>query len=321
MAEPVRFGWRVPDFPERYPNQPTMRATQFRRQILTYMDTIHGGLDSIWVGDHFFPWPGEVDQSLDTIESWTTLSYLAGRYPDMTFGTIVLSQGYRNPALLAKMSANLQWLTGGRHVLGIGAGWKENEYLAYGYPFPPDRVRLKQLGEAVQVILAMWTEDCPTYEGEYYTIRDACLAPRPNPLPPLLIGGMGPKVTLKMVAQFADWCNINNTNLEFTRERLEILRQHCQTVDRPYEQIIKTFSSDCVVVAETHEEAERMKADSYFSRFDDGALVGTPDEVADQIQRYVDLDISHFILRFVDFPNTEGVRLFMDEVAPRFREK
>ena len=316
MIEKIKFGWRVPDFPENYPNSPVLRANQFRQQIITFMDAIHGGLNSVWVGDHFLPWPAEIDQSLDTIEAWTTLSYLAGRYPEMTFGTIVLSQGYRPPALLAKMSANLQWMTGGKHVLGLGAGWKENEYKAYGYDYPSDKIRLEQLEEAIQVILAMWTEDCPDFDGKYYHIKGACLAPRPNPLPPLLIGGMGPRVTLRIVAQFADWCNLNNVDTKFCQERLDILRAHCQTVGRNYDEIVKTYSCDCVALGRTHEEAETIHQASFFAPF--APMVGTSTDIVDKLKGFVDLGITHFILRFVDFPRTDGVKRFIQEVMPRF---
>jgi len=117
----VTFGWRIPDFP-----LDGSSAEEFRAQILAYLDAIHGHFETAWVGDHFFPWMESVEQNTSTIEAWTTLTYVLGKYPLLKGGTIVLSQGYRPPALLAKMAANLQWLSGGRFILGIGAGWKEN---------------------------------------------------------------------------------------------------------------------------------------------------------------------------------------------------
>jgi alkanesulfonate monooxygenase SsuD/methylene tetrahydromethanopterin reductase-like flavin-dependent oxidoreductase (luciferase family) len=308
----ITFGWRVPDYPEN-----GVSNEEFRKQIFGFMDCIHGRLDSAWVGDHFFPWPGEIEQSLDTIEAWTTMSYLAGRYPQMNrFGTIVLSQGYRPPAVLAKMSAVLQWLSGGRHVLGIGAGWKENEYRAYGFEYPADRVRLDQLEEAVQVIRAMWSQEKPTFDGHYYQIHDAYCAPRPDPMPPLLIGGSGPRRTLRIVAKYGDWCNLNNSPIDFCRDRLDTLREHCLAVGRSYDEIVKTYSCDCVAVTPTHAQAEQMREASFFGKFQD--MTGTPDEVAAKIQPYIDLGITHFIFRWIDFPRTDGVELFIKEVAPRF---
>jgi alkanesulfonate monooxygenase SsuD/methylene tetrahydromethanopterin reductase-like flavin-dependent oxidoreductase (luciferase family) len=307
----ITFGWRVPDFPEGRAD-----PAAFRSQIFNFMDTLQsGGFDSAWVGDHFFPWPSEQDQALDTIEAWTTIIYLLSRFEKMRMGTIVLSQGYRSPALLAKMAANAQWLSGGRFILGIGAGWKENEYRAYGYDFPPDRVRLDQLEEAVQVIRAMWRSEKPTFQGKYYHIQDAFCSPNPPP-PPLLIGGSGPKRTLRIVARYADWCNLNNAPLESCRARLDILRQHCQAVGRNYDEIKKTFSCDNVAVAHSHSAAEAMCRASFFGNI--LPFSGTPDEVAATIQSYVGLGITHFILRWVDFPSTAGAELFMKEVMPRF---
>jgi F420-dependent oxidoreductase-like protein len=308
----ITFGWRVPDFPEYGAS-----SVDFREHIFNFMQVLEdGSWDSAWVGDHFFPWAASVDQAMDTIEAWTTLAYLAARYPRMRYGTIVLSQGYRPPAALAKMAAIAQWLSGGRFILGIGAGWKENEYRAYGYDFPAARERLDQLEEAVQIIRKMWTEDSPTFEGKHYRIENAYCNPRPVPPPPLLIGGAGPLRTLKIVAKYADWCNLNNKDAASCQESLNILRGHCQKVGRNYDEIVKTFSCDCVAIAPTRAEAEAMHRASFFSGY--APMVGTSDQVADQLQAYIDLGITHFILRFADFPSTAGTKLFMREVMPRF---
>ena len=312
MKRPITFGWRVPDFPEYGAD-----SAAFRQHIFDYMDVLQrGGLDSAWVGDHFFPWSAEVDQKMDTIEAWTTLTYLMALYPRMRFGTIVLSQSYRPPAALAKMAAIAQWISGGRFILGIGAGWKENEYRAYGYEYPANRDRLDQLEESVQIILKMWHEEEPSFHGKHYWIDHASCSPRPDPPPPLLIGGAGPKRTLRIVAKYADWCNLNNASLSDCQTSLDILRQHCQAVARDYADIVKTFSCDCVAIAPTRAEAVKIQKASFFGRY--GAITGNPQEIADQLQAYVDLGISHFILRFADYPHTDGAQLFMQEVMPKF---
>jgi F420-dependent oxidoreductase-like protein len=312
MSRSITFGWRVPDFPEYGANSPAFRA-----DIFNFMDALHaGGLDSAWVGDHFFPWAATVDQNMDTIEAWTTITYLMSRYPRMRFGTIVLSQSYRPPAALAKMAAIAQWLSEGRFILGIGAGWKENEHLAYGYDYPEVKERLDRLEEAVQIIRKMWSEDSPSFHGQYYHIENAVCNPRPNPLPPLLIGGAGPLRTLKIVAKYADWCNLNNKSVAECVESLEILRKHCQKIGRDPAEIVKTFSCDCVAVAPTHAAAESIYQSSFFAPY--APIVGTPDEVTAKLQAYIDLGITHFILRFADFPRTDGAELFMKEVMPRF---
>jgi alkanesulfonate monooxygenase SsuD/methylene tetrahydromethanopterin reductase-like flavin-dependent oxidoreductase (luciferase family) len=317
MPESIQFGWRIPDFPEDGQSSAHDRARNFRDQILNFMDTIHGHFDTAWAGDHFFPWPDGMDQSLDTLEPWTLLTYLMACYPKMKFCPSVLNQAYRPPALVAKMGAVLQLLSGGRLIMGVGAGWKENEARAYGYDFRSAKVRLDQLEEAVQIIRKMWTEDSPTFHGKYYSIENAYCSPRPDPIPPLLIGGFGPKRTLKIVAQYADWCNINDSDLGFCKSRLDTLRDHCQTVGRDYATIVKTYICDCVALAPTHEQAESLKQASFFSRYQ--PMVGTPDELVEQIQAYADLGFFHFVLRFADYPKTDGVELFIKEVLPRFR--
>ena len=317
MPKSLQFGWRIPDFPEDGQSNAHDRARNFRDQIFNFMDIIHGHFDTAWAGDHFFPWPADMDQSLDTLEPWTLMTYLMACYPKMKFCPSVLNQAFRPPALVAKMGAVLQLLSGGRLIMGIGAGWKENETHAYGYDFQSAKVRLDQLEEAVQIIRKMWTEESPTFQGKYYFIENAYCSPRPDPIPPLLIGGFGPKRTLKIVAQYADWCNINDSALDFCKSRLDTLRDHCQTIGRDYDSIVKTYICDCVALAPTHGQAESLKQASFFSQYQ--PMVGTPNELVDQIQSYADLGFIHFVLRFADYPKTDGVELFIKEVLPRFR--
>jgi alkanesulfonate monooxygenase SsuD/methylene tetrahydromethanopterin reductase-like flavin-dependent oxidoreductase (luciferase family) len=317
MAAHLQFGWRMPDFPEDWLDDRQEQALRFRNQILQFMDVIHGHLDMAWAGDHLFPWPADMAQSMDTLEPWTLLTYLMGIYPQMKFCPSVLNQAFRPPSLVAKMAAVLQLLSGGRLILGIGAGWKENEQRAYGYDFPSDKIRLDQLEEAVQVIRKMWAEDSPTFHGTYYSIENAYCFPRPDPVPPLLIGGFGPKRTLKIVAKYADLCNINDESPDFCRDRLAILRDHCESVGRDYDAITKTYICDCVAVAPTHEAAQAMQDSSFFAPY--RPIAGTPDEVAREIACYAELGFSTFILRFADYPETDGVKLFIEEVLPRFQ--
>jgi alkanesulfonate monooxygenase SsuD/methylene tetrahydromethanopterin reductase-like flavin-dependent oxidoreductase (luciferase family) len=307
----VTFGWRIPDWPADGAS-----AAEFRAQIFNYLDVLHGHFETAWVGDHFFPWMASLDQRTDTIEAWTTITYVLAKYPRMKGGTIVLSQGYRPPALLAKMAADLQWLSGGRFILGIGAGWKENEYLAYGYNYPSTATRIAQLEEALQVIRKMWSADAPSFQGRYYSIQDAYCNPRPDPLPPLLIGGSGRKKMLRLVAQYADMLNFNNCSLEEYRELLGVLGEHCRAVGRNPADIRKTYCSECVAVAPTRSEVERALAESPFG--ESNTLAGTPEECASEIRAFAGLGVEHFILRFPDFPRTEMAERFIREVLPAF---
>lgn len=307
----ITFGWRIPDFPVDGSN-----AEAFRTQIFAYLSALEGHFETAWAGDHFFPWMETVDQRVDTIEALSTLTYVLARYPRLKAGTIVASQGYRPPALLAKMAANLHWLSGGRFILGIGAGWKENEYRAYGYAFPAAAVRLAQLEEAVQVIRKMWSEDAPTFQGRYYAIQDAFCMPRPVPPPPLMIGGHGRQKTLRLVAHYADWLNFNNCSLAEYRDLLDVVAGHCAPIGRDPNSIVRTYSSECLAVAPSRAEVNRLLAESPFR--DGSALAGTPEESYARIRAFADLGVSHFILRFPDFPATRCLETFIKEVMPRF---
>ncbi len=308
----VKFGWRVPDFPTD-----GSAGTQFFEQIHSTLEVVSEHFATAWVADHFVPWASWQSVDTDTIECLTTVAYLAAAYPKLTWGTIVLCQSYRNPALLAKMVANICAFAPGRFVFGIGAGWKEDEYRAYGYPFPRAAVRIQQLDETCEIVKRMWTQQPATFEGQYYQIRDAHLSPKPNPLPPIMVGGGGERRTLRVVAKHADWCNPGGSTPAAFRHKLDVLREHCAAVGTDYDRIVKTWSCECVAVAPTDAEARRRaEASPFYSP--DSALFGTPDKVASQLQEWVDAGVTHFLLRFADFPRRDSIKLFGEEVIPRF---
>jgi F420-dependent oxidoreductase-like protein len=310
MAE-VKFGWRVPAFPTDNSD-----GAVFINQITDTLTRIQDHFDSAWVADHFIPWAVFLADDVDTLECFTTITYLAGAFPGLNFGSIVLCQSYRNPALLAKMAATLQVLSGGRFILGIGAGWKEDEYLAYGYEYPKTPVRIAQLEEAVQIIRRMWTETPASFEGAYYHIKDAYCEPKPDPKPPIMIGGGGEKLTLRIVAQHADWWNFPSGSLENYAHKLEVLRTHCEAVGRDYDAIKKTWAIESVAIAETEAEAQALAKQSPF--YSSYGIAGTPAQVADQLRRFTDLGVEYFIVRFADFPNPAGAELFAETVIPQF---
>ena len=311
MSE-VCFGWRVPDFPVDGSS-----GGAFARQIFDTLDQIHDKFDSAWVADHFVPWARFQAIETPTIECLSTIAYLAGAYPDLDFGSIVLAQSYRNPALLAKMAANLQLLSGGRFILGIGAGWKDDEYLAYGYEFPRPAVRIEQLDEAVQIVRQMWTGTPATWEGKHYRIAGAYCEPRPEPAPPVMIGGGGEQLTLRVVAKYADWWNFPGGTVENYTRKLEVLKAHCREVGRDYDSIKKTWAVEVVAIADTEEEAQRIAKGSPF--YNGAGIVGTADQAAEQLAAFTRLGCEYFMLRFADFPRTECALRFAAEVAPQFR--
>jgi alkanesulfonate monooxygenase SsuD/methylene tetrahydromethanopterin reductase-like flavin-dependent oxidoreductase (luciferase family) len=210
-----------------------------------------GHFSSLWVTDHFF-WEDE-----PTYEAWTVIAYIAARYPDYDVGPMVLGQSYRNPALTAKMAATLHALTGGRYIHAIGAGWKEDEYHAYGYEYPRPGVRVAQLEDALEITTRLWHEPGKvTYEGKHYSVRDAWCEPKPDPAPTLIVGGGGKK-TMMLAARFADWWSIPDANLESFKERLAILEQHCDTIGRDYASLRKTWFGR-LAVGKTEAEAQRI---------------------------------------------------------------
>ena len=307
----LKFGWHMHSFPADGSSAPA-----FIDQIHHTLQRIHPDFDSVWVDDHLMPWAEWQSKDTPYLECLTTIAYFAAAYPTLTFGASVLCQSYRNPGLLAKMVANLQLLTGGRFIFGIGAGWMEREYRAYNYDFPPAGVRLDQLEEAIQVVKALWTQAPANYDGAHYRVADAYSSPRPDPMPPLLIGGGGEQRTLRLVAQYADWWNIPGGTADNYAHKLHVLRRHCAEVGRDYDQIRKTWSAEAIALAPSEEEARRIAA---ASPYDNHPIVGTPARVAEQLREFVDLGVDYLIVRLVDFPSTAGIELFAREVMPRLR--
>lgn len=306
----VKFGWRIPAFPVD-----GSRGATFARQITNSLQAVHTHFDSAWVADHVVPWATFVNSDVDTLECFTSMSYLAGAFPSLDIGSIVLCQSYRNPALLAKMGATLQLFSGGRLIFGIGAGWKEDEYRAYNYEFPKASVRIAQLAEAVQIIRAMWTESPATFEGKYYRIEKAYCEPMPDPVPPIMIGGGGEKLTLRVVAQLADWWDHPGGDVNLYAHKLNVLKEHCRAVGRDYDDITKSWGTS-VAIAETESEAKRIAASTPFGN---NAITGTPEQVTEHLKTYTALGVSNLIMRFADFPKTEGAKLFATRVVPEFR--
>jgi alkanesulfonate monooxygenase SsuD/methylene tetrahydromethanopterin reductase-like flavin-dependent oxidoreductase (luciferase family) len=265
-----------------------------------------------WFVDHF-----QIDDQF-LLECFAFLAHTAGRYPGLTTGTLVLGQSYRNPALTAKIAASLQYLTGGRFILGIGAGWKEDEYRAYGYPFPPARERIAQLDEAVRIVKALWGAAPVSFAGEHYRIADAYCEPRPDPPPILMIGGGGERRTLRVVAEHADWWNADYYTPADYGRKLRALREHCRELGRDPATITPTYYAG-VSIARDPARLVRRPAVSY--RPDMHFLSGDPDEVTAQLAEFAALGVAEVQLNFLDFPRTESLDLFLGEVLPRFTRR
>lgn len=309
MKRDVKFGWHMPSFPVDGSGGPA-----FVEQIHRTMDRIEGRFDSVWVDDHMMPWAEWQPNDTPYMECVSTIAYFAAAYPGLKFGASMFCQSYRNPGLLAKTAANLQLLTGGRLIFGIGAGWMEEEYRAYNFDFPEPAVRIAQLEEAVVIARKLWTESPASFEGKYYRIDNAYCEPRPDPVPPVLIGGGGEQLTLRVVAKHADWWNLSGFNYDTYARKLEVLRRHCREVGRDYDEILKTWSPEGIMVAPT--EAAARAAAEVSPYYNENAIVGTPEQVAERLQAFAELGVELFIVRLLDFPNTAGIDLFMQEVMP-----
>lgn len=312
MSE-LKFGWHMHSFPVDGSS-----GSDFVQQIDKALTIIEPRYDSVWLDDHVIPWAQFQSKDTPFLECLTTLAHFATKYTEIDFGTSVICQAYRNPALMAKMAANLQLLMNGRLLFGIGAGWLEEEYHAYNWEFPKPSIRIAQMVEAIQIAKKLWTESPASFEGEYYRIENAYCEPRPDPIPPILIGGGGEQLTLRAVAQHADMWNIPAAPLDVYAHKLDVLRKHCDDVGRDFDEIILTWSCEATAVAQTEAEAKRIiEASPYGQR---NPVYGTPEQVAEKLQQYVDLGVEHIIVRILDFPRTDGIQMFAEEVMPLMRK-
>ena len=240
----MKIGLQVPNF--TWPSGPTNIATKLA-EIASVAD--EAGFASLWVMDHFFQIGGRNPQSGlgpaedEMLEGYSVLSYLAGITKKVKLGTMVTGVIYRYPGILAKTVTTLDVLSKGRAYLGIGAAWNEREALGLGVPFPPVAERFERLEEALQIVLQMWSGKRTSFQGKYYQLAETLNSPQPltQPHPPILIGGSGEKKTLRLVAQYADACNLFAApDSEVLRHKLDVLKAHCERLGRDYARIEKT---------------------------------------------------------------------------------
>ena len=289
-----------------------VEAYETMTQVAQIADEV--GFESLWLVDHFHTFPRSSQEM--TFECWTTTATLARDTKRIRIGQLVTCNGYRNPALLAKMASTVDVLSHGRLNIGIGAGGLEHEYRAYGYEYPETPDRLRQLREAVQVILAMWTQEEAVFEGSSYQVRDAINQPKgvQKPHIPLLIGGGGEHVTLKLVAQYGDACNVSGS-LETIQHKFDVLKKHCEAVGRDYERIRRTVTLSCML-GETDEQAEEkvpavLRGHAAFMA---SALIGSPATLHKRLIALEEAGVQEIILRFSDVLNLEMLRFFAKEV-------
>lgn len=269
------------------------------------LDAGEGALNALWFSDHLQKGDAPV------FEAWTTLTYLAALAPSYRVGHMVLGQSYRNPALLAKMAATLQMVSGGRLVLGLGAGWQEDEYLAYDYSFPKAGERIEQLAEAIDLIRAMWAGSPASFEGRHYSVRDAYCEPSPQPRPPILVGGQGPKL-MRVAAAKADAWTWDGP-LEMFRPPYERLIESCAEIGRPVSEIKLVAGFDAYFPADRADFPEPQW--SGYLDFTTTPLGPTPADARAQLMPLVELGVAEFCVAFYDLTT---LRRFVDEVVPQF---
>ncbi|HEX9990900.1 MAG TPA: LLM class flavin-dependent oxidoreductase [Chloroflexia bacterium] len=296
-APTIKFGWFMSA--EGIPEQEKVPLVM--DEEMQVLPVVAEHFDSIWVQDHFYAFRKPSDAWL---ECWTTITWLAARFPRLHVGPIVLGVGYRNPALLAKMAATLQVLSEGRFIMGIGAGWRSSEYAAYSFPFPPTLTRVQQLGEAVEILRLMWTQEAPSFQGQHFRLENAYCEPRPAFPPPIMIGGGGEKLVLPLVGRMADiWDRYHGgapgeVDLESYRRKRDIVRKHAAEAGREPESVAQSFT-----IENGQLPGSREDSDTWLTH----------------LRPLVDLGVRQFILGFGHVTEADKVRRFAEEVIAPLR--
>jgi F420-dependent oxidoreductase-like protein len=284
------------------------------------------GFDSVWVYDHFHTVPEPTKNTV--FECWTITAGLARDLKKAKVGQMVSCNGYRNPALLAKMASTVDVMSDGRLLFGLGAGWYEHEWLAYGYGFPEVPERMRAFKEACEIIHRMWTEDEVVFDGEFYKVDKPINEPKAassgsaKKHPPFWIGGGGEKVTLRLVAKWGDACNVGG-DIENLKHKFDVLKKHCDDVGRDYAEITRSTSVN-VHLLEDGEDPEKAtkkaRGDRTFAQYAEMFRVGTAEEITDLLKAREEAGVDYFItyLPRVAYDHSQ-MEMFAEGVMPNFR--
>lgn len=305
----VHFGVTLPQIKRSW-EQTKAAAQEFERL----------GFDSVWLNDHLYGIPAP---HLPIFEAWTTLSAVGAVTSKVELGTLVTPIGFRSPSMLAKMIATLDNIAAGRVIAGLGSGWFQMEYEGYGFEFPPVKERLEQLDEAVRLMKHMWTEPQTTFLGNHFKTESVFCEPKPMRQPPILIGGGGEKVLLRLAAKHADIWNNLAVDQEKLGRKIEILRQHCAAVHREPETI--RISQQCLVVIGENEADAKAKVEKaqalYGGHMGAGgpmSVGGTAEQCIDRIRQHTKLGCTMLIIEFFGKDTREPAALFAEKVMPAF---
>jgi F420-dependent oxidoreductase-like protein len=292
-----------------------------------------GPWESIWVYDHFHTVPVPTQEA--THEAWTLMAAFAATTSRVRLGQMCTCLGYRNPMYLAKVAATVDLISGGRVEMGIGGGWYEHEWNAYGYGFPRAGERLAMLAEGVEIMIRAWRDGTATFAGEHYQVDGAICRPLPLQAdgPPLWIAGGGEKKTLRIAARHAAYTNFDGT-LETFKHKSQILADHCADLGRDFAEIVRSANYNVVIGRTEAEVADRLawihhhleplipadRLETYDVMFRDGPLVGTPDQIVDRLHELDRAGMTYAIANFAEAAyDSSGIRLFAEEVVPALR--
>ncbi len=310
MAKSVHFGVTLPQI---------KRSWAEARQAALEFDDL--GFDSLWVCDHVY---GVPLPNLPILEAWSELAAVAAVTRRARLGTLVTPPFFRNPAILAKQIATIDHISGGRVIAGMGAGWFQPEFEAYGCPFPELRERLRALEESIEIMKRLWTEERVTFEGRHFAVREALCEPKPERPPQILVGGGGERVLMGIAARHADiWNNMAVFQHELPG-KVEALRRRCDEVGRDFDSI--EISQQCVVVVAEDddkaraalEKAKKIYGGHMGAHLEEHGIWGAPDAVIDRIERHRALGCHGFVIEFFGRDTRDPARLFAEKVMPVF---
>ncbi len=318
---PVKFGVFVPQGWRLDLTEIEDPIEQYETMTRVGQQAESAGYDSIWVFDHFHTVP--TPELETTFECWSITAGLLRDTSTINVGQMVGCNGYRHPAVYAKIASTCDVMGHGRLYAGIGAGWYEHEWRAYFGEFPETRERMGAFREACEIIHRMWTEDYPKFSGKYYTIDGPINQPKGvrKPHPSFWIGGGGEKVTLKLVAKWGDACNVSS-NPDELRHKLEVLKGHCDDVGRNYDEIIKSTSLTIHLVeneGQEEQETAQARGEQSYEAYAKNTIVGTPEKVVARIQPIIEAGANYFILSFPRIAYDQSMmQRFAEQVMPQF---
>ena len=275
-------------------------AEMFERTADVAVAADRSGFDSVWVMDHLFQLPPLGGPDFPMLEAYTILAGLAARTERVQLGALVGGVTYRNPGLVAKCATTLDVVSKGRAICGLGAAWYEVEHAGLGFDFPPAGERIRRMEEAVRICKAMFTHDPATFEGRYYSIKEARNIPRPIRPDgiPIMIGGGGERKTLRVVAELADMCNLFG-NAEQLRHKFDVLRRHCDDVGRDYSAITRSRLAT-LMITDTEAEGAKLREQLEAAR-PGGFTIGTEKEILGQIEELEEAGVQYFIFNLVQY--------------------